>query len=250
MFRIILFLVLIALAASGATWVAEQPGDVMLSWGGWRVETSLSVFALALGLVLVVAMLAWAIVRGLWRTPQRLKRESARAPSGARPPCHYPWAARHRPRRFRGRPRACRSRPAPRRARSAGAAAACAIRAARRRPRGRAPRLPRHGGARGHPAARPARAVHRGAARRRSRRRRDHRRRSAENRAGLDLGLAGRAWFSLRGGRLDRGAVDSRKQSRLRADRQGRLPAPARRAADGAGARARKVSTATCRATA
>jgi HemY protein len=74
MFRIILFLVLIALAALGATWVAEQPGDVMLSWGGWRVETSLSVFALALGLVLVVAMLAWAIVRGLWRTPQRLKR--------------------------------------------------------------------------------------------------------------------------------------------------------------------------------
>ncbi|MDB5566914.1 MAG: hypothetical protein JWP84_3480, partial [Tardiphaga sp.] len=74
MFRIILFLVLIALAAVGAAWVADQTGDVVLSWGGWRVATSLPVFALALTLVIVAAMLAWAIVRGLWRTPERLRR--------------------------------------------------------------------------------------------------------------------------------------------------------------------------------
>jgi HemY protein len=48
---------------------------VVLSWGGWRVETSLSVFALALGIAIVAAMLAWTIVRGLWRTPERLKRK-------------------------------------------------------------------------------------------------------------------------------------------------------------------------------
>jgi HemY protein len=74
MFRIVLFLVLIALAAAGAAWVADQPGDVVLSSGGWRVETSLSVFAMALGLVIVAAMLTWAIVSGLWRTPARIKR--------------------------------------------------------------------------------------------------------------------------------------------------------------------------------
>jgi HemY protein len=74
MFRIILFLVLIALAAAGAAWIADQPGDVVLSSGGWRVETSLSVFALALGLAIVAAMLTWAIMRGLWRTPERIKR--------------------------------------------------------------------------------------------------------------------------------------------------------------------------------
>ena len=74
MYRIILFLVLIALAAAGAAWVADQSGDVALSWGGWRVQTSLPVFALALGMTIVAAMLAWAILRGLWRTPQRIKR--------------------------------------------------------------------------------------------------------------------------------------------------------------------------------
>jgi HemY protein len=74
MYRIILFLVLIALAAAGAAWVADQTGDVVLSSGGWRIETSLPVFALALGVTVVAAMLMWSILRGVWRTPQRITR--------------------------------------------------------------------------------------------------------------------------------------------------------------------------------
>ncbi len=74
MYRIILFLVLIAFAAAGAAWVADQAGDVTLSWGGWRVATSLPVFALALGVTVVAAMLAWSILRALWRTPEKIKR--------------------------------------------------------------------------------------------------------------------------------------------------------------------------------
>jgi HemY protein len=74
MVRIILFLVLIALAAAGAAWVAEQSGDIALTWGGWRIETTLPVFALALGVMVVAAMLAWTLVRGLWRTPERVRR--------------------------------------------------------------------------------------------------------------------------------------------------------------------------------
>ena len=33
MIRIILFLLLIGLAATGAAWVAEQPGDFVMTWG-------------------------------------------------------------------------------------------------------------------------------------------------------------------------------------------------------------------------
>jgi HemY protein len=73
MIRIILFLVLIALAAAGAAWVADQTGDVVLSSGSWRIETSLPVFALALGVIIVAAVLAWSILRGLWRTPHRIR---------------------------------------------------------------------------------------------------------------------------------------------------------------------------------
>ena len=74
MIRIILFLLLIALGAAGATWVAEQTGDVLLSWGGWRVQTTLPVFVLALGITVVSAVMLWAILRGMWRTPERLRR--------------------------------------------------------------------------------------------------------------------------------------------------------------------------------
>ncbi len=73
MYRIILYLVLIALAAAGAAWVADQGGDVALNWGGWRIQASLPVFALALGITIVAVMLVWAILRALWGAPQRLK---------------------------------------------------------------------------------------------------------------------------------------------------------------------------------
>ena len=73
MYRIILYLVLIALAAAGAAWVVDQGGDVVLNWGGWRVQTSLPVFALALGVTIVAVMLVWAMLRGLWRAPARLR---------------------------------------------------------------------------------------------------------------------------------------------------------------------------------
>jgi len=74
MFRIILFLVLIALAAAGAAWVADQPGDVVLNWGVWRAHPSLPVFVLLLGIVIVAAILAWTILRALWRTPEKIRR--------------------------------------------------------------------------------------------------------------------------------------------------------------------------------
>lgn len=74
MFRIILFLVVIALAGAGAAWIADQPGDVVLSWGGWRAAPSLPVFVLAFGVAVLAAMLVWSLLRGLWRTPDRMRR--------------------------------------------------------------------------------------------------------------------------------------------------------------------------------
>ena len=74
MIRIILFLLLIALGAAGAAWIAEQTGDVVLSWGGYRAQTTLPVFVLVLGIVVVAAMMIWAILRGVWRTPARMRK--------------------------------------------------------------------------------------------------------------------------------------------------------------------------------
>jgi HemY protein len=74
MYRIILFLLLAALAAWGAAWVADQPGEVMLSWSGARIHATLPVFALGLGIAIVAAMIAWSILRVLWRLPEKIRK--------------------------------------------------------------------------------------------------------------------------------------------------------------------------------
>jgi HemY protein len=74
MYRIVLFLLLIALAAAGAAWVADQPGDVVMTWGGWRASPSVPVFALLFGIAIVAAVLAWSMLRALWRTPEKIRR--------------------------------------------------------------------------------------------------------------------------------------------------------------------------------
>jgi HemY protein len=75
MLRIILFLVVIALAATGAAWLAEQPGNVVLAWNGWQAEASLAVFTMVVGGILVAVLLAWSIFTGVWRSPGRLARK-------------------------------------------------------------------------------------------------------------------------------------------------------------------------------
>src|SRR4051812_29169171 len=102
MLRIVLFLVLIALAAAGATWIADQPGDVVLTWGGWRAAPSLPVFVLLLGLVIVAAVIGWSMLRGLWHAAPPAPPPSRQAP-GARSPCHHPRPAGDRPGRQRRR---------------------------------------------------------------------------------------------------------------------------------------------------
>jgi len=74
MIRIILFLFLVGVVALGAALVADQTGDVTLSWNVWRIDTSLPVLVLALLLVVLTAMLAWAIIRGFLRAPERMRR--------------------------------------------------------------------------------------------------------------------------------------------------------------------------------
>jgi HemY protein len=74
MFRIVLFLVLIALAAWGASLVADVPGDVVILWSGTKSTTTVGVIALALGVMIVVAVLLWSLISALWRTPGHIRR--------------------------------------------------------------------------------------------------------------------------------------------------------------------------------
>ncbi|MDA9525683.1 membrane protein [Bradyrhizobium sp. CCBAU 11434] len=74
MLRIVLFLVLIALAGAGAAWVADQPGNVVLTWGGWRASPSIPVFVLCLGIFAVLIVFLWSILTMIGRMPGRVRR--------------------------------------------------------------------------------------------------------------------------------------------------------------------------------
>ena len=74
MIRVILFLLLIALGAAGAAWVAEQTGDFVLTWGTLRIKTTFPVFVLMSGVAVVAAIMLWSMLRGVLRMPGHIRR--------------------------------------------------------------------------------------------------------------------------------------------------------------------------------
>src|SRR5262249_4226561 len=69
--RIILFLVSIAVIASGFAWIADRPGEVAITWMGYRVETSILVAVFAVSVLALAVMLLWSIVRAILRSPEQ-----------------------------------------------------------------------------------------------------------------------------------------------------------------------------------
>ncbi len=72
MIRVVLFLVSVALIAAGFVWFADRPGDVAITWMGYRIETSLMVAGLAIAALVVVAMIVWSVLRGILRSPEQV----------------------------------------------------------------------------------------------------------------------------------------------------------------------------------
>lgn len=72
MWRALLFIGLLCVAAFGAVWLAERPGTVLVTFGGYEIQTSVAVATVALvGLALALALL-WSAVTAILRLPSRL----------------------------------------------------------------------------------------------------------------------------------------------------------------------------------
>jgi len=69
MIRVLLFFVVVAALALGAVWLADRPGDIAITWLGYRIETSVMVGAAALALLIVATILVWSIVNGIVKAP-------------------------------------------------------------------------------------------------------------------------------------------------------------------------------------
>lgn len=73
MIRVALFLIFVALVAFGAAWLADRPGDVVVTWLGYRIETSVMVAASALAALVAVSILLWSLLRLLMRSPRAVR---------------------------------------------------------------------------------------------------------------------------------------------------------------------------------
>jgi HemY protein len=72
MIRVVLFLLAVAVLAASVVWVADRPGDIAITWMGYRIETSVMVAALAIAVLVFIIILIWTIVRALLRSPEQV----------------------------------------------------------------------------------------------------------------------------------------------------------------------------------
>jgi HemY protein len=72
MIRVVTFLLALAVLAAGFAWVADRPGEVAVTWLGYRFETSVMVAGLAVAALVIVLMLLWVFVRGILRSPEQV----------------------------------------------------------------------------------------------------------------------------------------------------------------------------------
>jgi HemY protein len=84
MIRLIVFLVVAVALSLVATWLADHPGQVSLTWQGTRVETSFAVFIVALAVLVLLSVVVFEILRVLRQAPHRIgvRRHRARESKG------------------------------------------------------------------------------------------------------------------------------------------------------------------------
>lgn len=63
MIRIVFFLLAVTLLALGAMWLVERPGEVVLTWQGLRISTSVTVALIGLAALLAATIAVWSIFR-------------------------------------------------------------------------------------------------------------------------------------------------------------------------------------------
>ena len=72
MIQVVLFLITVALFAAGFVWLADRPGDVVITWLGYHIETSVMLLLLAVAALVVFGIFIWSVARSIWRSPEQV----------------------------------------------------------------------------------------------------------------------------------------------------------------------------------
>ena len=70
MIRVLVFLIAAGLLALSVVWLADRPGQVAITWLGYRADTSVMVAVTAIIAVAIAAVLLWSLVRFMLRSPK------------------------------------------------------------------------------------------------------------------------------------------------------------------------------------
>lgn len=74
MIRILLFLVVVLALGSGFAWLADRPGDMVVTFDGYQYQVSLMVAAVAVTALVAAVMIAWWLTKVIWNSPYLISR--------------------------------------------------------------------------------------------------------------------------------------------------------------------------------
>jgi HemY protein len=74
MMRLILYLVGVGLLATGLAWLADRPGQMLLNWQGYEIETTVFRAVVIFAFVIGLAVFLWSLLRQLWTSPAAVGR--------------------------------------------------------------------------------------------------------------------------------------------------------------------------------
>ena len=69
MVRVILFLLAIAALATGLSWLADRPGDLVLNWEGYEVQTTVFRAVVIFSAIFALSVFVFSISRQIWQSP-------------------------------------------------------------------------------------------------------------------------------------------------------------------------------------
>jgi HemY protein len=74
MIRILLFLAVVFALGLGFAWLADRPGEMVVTFSGYQYQVSLMVAAVAVVAVVAAVMIVWWLIKSLWNSPYTISR--------------------------------------------------------------------------------------------------------------------------------------------------------------------------------
>ncbi|RWB03554.1 heme biosynthesis protein HemY [Mesorhizobium sp.] len=74
MIRILLFLAVVFALMLGFAWLADRPGEMIVTFSGYQYQVSLMVAAVAVVAVVAAVMIVWWLLKALWNSPYTISR--------------------------------------------------------------------------------------------------------------------------------------------------------------------------------